>query len=165
MSLLPRNFLINDAYLTELGDPIKPAVYVEPPKPPADDWTCAVASDNPPKPKPKANLVDAMRAASSVLARRKPKPWTDIEAVEPANPKPAPKSARPFQPGDLVRILDGKDISDYTGGWVPGMSRLVGAIFTVKRYSQREDGRSGCYLAGDCHVFDTRGLELVQAAE
>ena len=51
MSLLPKSFLINDAYATNLGAPIKPVAPLEPPKPPADDWTCAVASDNPPKPK------------------------------------------------------------------------------------------------------------------
>lgn len=160
MSLLPRNFLINDAYLTELGDPIKPAIYVEPPKPPADDWTCAVASDNPPK--PKATLADAARAVSTILAKRQPKPWTDIEAAEPANPKLVPKSARPFQPGDLVRILDGSKIPGYKGGWFSSwMREHVGRTHTV--VGQHPSG--AMRVQGTSLVFDPLGLELVKAAE
>lgn len=159
MSLLPRNFLINDAYLTELGDPIKPAVYVEPPKPPADDWTCAVASDNPPK--PKATLADAARAVSTVLAKRKPKPWINPEEIEPANPKPVPKSARPFQAGDLVRILDGSGILDYKGGWFSSLMRQhIGLMYTV--VGQLPSGALS--VTGTILVFDPRGLELVKAA-
>lgn len=160
MSLLPRNFLINDAYLTELGDPIKPAVYVEPPKPPADDWTCAVASDNPPK--PKATLADAARAVSTVLAKRKPKPWINPEEIEPANPKPVPKSARPFQVGDLVRILDDSRIHDYKGGWFPAsMREQIGRTYTV--VGQHRSG--ALHVEGTRFVFDPRGLELVEAAK
>lgn len=178
MSLLPRNFLINDAYLTKLGDPIKPAVCVEPPKEAKNDWTCATWQDKPPKAtvftpnaaygalEPYDMVEDLGKLAKEIIAKRKTKIWTDIEAAEPANPKPVPKSARPFQAGNLVRILDGSKIPDYYGSWIPSsMGGLVGKTYIVKASYPRDNGRSSCYVFDDPHVFDARGLELVEAAK
>lgn len=71
-----------------------------------------------------------------------------------------------FKIGDKVTILDGKDISDYTGGWAGDMRPLVGQTATIDAVSPYPGDRIGYYLKGDKDasgfVWDERGLELVE---
>lgn len=66
-----------------------------------------------------------------------------------------------FKVGDKVRILDGRDIRSYTGGWF--MPEDVGKTGTIKRicnYNNPE--RVGYYLEELDYCYDERGLELVR---
>ena len=72
-----------------------------------------------------------------------------------------------FQVGDVVRVLDGKDIPNYTDGWCPDMKRHVGKCYTVTKIcpDRGGTGRNG-YLLDTFdfvqYVWDERGLELVE---
>lgn len=60
-----------------------------------------------------------------------------------------------FKVGDLVRVLDGSKIEGYAGGWVIGMEKYVGNVYTVTRILS-----DSAYRLGDVPLrFDERGLE------
>lgn len=72
-----------------------------------------------------------------------------------------------FKVGDVVRVLDGKDIADYTGGWVSDMKRHIGKCLAVTEIlpDYAGVGKNGYKLDTDDffqYVFDERGLELVK---
>ena len=65
-----------------------------------------------------------------------------------------------FKVGDKVRVLDGKGIEDYTGGWSIGMEKYIGKVGVIEQtcYAYNE----GYKLAGfGGYIFDGRGLERV----
>ena len=76
-----------------------------------------------------------------------------------------------FQVGDVVRVLDGKDIPNYTGGWAEIMKRHVGDCCKVTRVIPNYGctGENGYNLdTGDYVrfvVWDERGLQLVEKSE
>lgn len=66
----------------------------------------------------------------------------------------------PIKVGDRVRVLDGSEIPNYTGGWA--MAHNVGKIFTVIAIDDDWTGdRKFAELEGDCCCYDLRGLEKV----
>lgn len=81
--------------------------------------------------------------------------------------------------GDRVRVLDGADIPNYTGGWFACMEEFVGQVATVIEVidaTETKDGEEirGCCLAGlqstiDEHpedwIFDERGLALISRSK
>ena len=69
-------------------------------------------------------------------------------------------NTEPLQVGDRVRVLDGSNIPNYTGGWC--MDDRVGETYTVEHIDTSWGGdRIGVQLKGDCCTFDARGLEKV----
>lgn len=77
-----------------------------------------------------------------------------------------------FKIGDRVRVLDGSNIENYTGGWAESrMKPCVGKEFIVKKVRDEYGGRIAYELEPDqsCNVFhtldylhwDERGLEKV----
>lgn len=69
-----------------------------------------------------------------------------------------------FKIGDRVRILDGSEIDDYTGGFPSDMARLVGKIATVRSVEPCPGGRiayllEGVKNVGGYYFWDERGLE------
>lgn len=75
-----------------------------------------------------------------------------VEVVE------EPKSKEyEFKVGDKVRVLDGRDIKEYRGGWVKEMGEKIGKIYTIEKLYER----GGVKLVGTCLTWDIRGLELV----
>lgn len=66
-----------------------------------------------------------------------------------------------FNIGDKVKILDGKNIEGYLGGWTNGMEKLVGEERTIIKFFP--DG--SCILSGSKYRWDTRGLEKVGESE
>ena len=75
-----------------------------------------------------------------------------------------------FQVGDVVRVLDGKNIPDYTGGWVFDMKKHVGKCYKVTEVlpDRKGVGRNGYILNTTDfvqYVWDERGLELVETSE
>lgn len=70
------------------------------------------------------------------------------------------KKVNKFKVGDIVRILDGSKIKDYTGGFVWGMKQNIGKLATISKIETR--GKRYCYLlVGHGCLYDERGLELV----
>lgn len=68
-----------------------------------------------------------------------------------------------FKVGDKVRVLDGSNIGNYTGGWVDGMNEYVGKVATIKRVDPNYlNGKVGYYLPEFGYTFDERGLELAE---
>lgn len=74
-----------------------------------------------------------------------------------------------FKVGDVVRILDGKHIPDYTDGWNEYMEKHVGKCYKVAKicHDRGGTGKNGYILDGDPLQFmwDERGLELVEESE
>lgn len=139
MSLLPRAFLVNDNYNLVLGTPVRPAPLITPPVPVQNDWTCATPQDNP------------SVAAVKKVAKAAPAPVT-------AKPAPAPLGPT-FNPGDVVRILSGKGIYRYAGGWAEDlMGKWVGREVAVRR---QHANTNAVYVDGSIYSFDARALELV----
>lgn len=67
-----------------------------------------------------------------------------------------------FKVGDKVRILDGLNIRDYTGGWASDMKNYIGEIATIKHASQISGTQ--CYRLEEFGFYwDERGLELVNS--
>lgn len=62
--------------------------------------------------------------------------------------------------GDKVRILSGRDIKGYIGGWAFSMNDIVGQIGTVE--SVDDDAVT---LEEYTWVFDKRGLEVVAESD
>lgn len=63
-----------------------------------------------------------------------------------------------FKVGDQVRVLDGSKIEDYVPGWVIGMEKYVGNVYTVACIRP-----TGAYqLKNIPYVYDERGLERVE---
>lgn len=75
-----------------------------------------------------------------------------------------------FKVGDVVRVLNGKDIPNYTDGWNQYMNRYVGNCFMVTKVCPNRGGtgRNG-YLLDTFDsmqfIWDERGLELVKTCE
>lgn len=72
-----------------------------------------------------------------------------------------------FKVGDKVRVLDGSNIPDYTGGWIRFMNEYIGKIgeithinrfMVVKRIGYVVDFHDG-HIS---YTYDERGLELVE---
>ena len=61
-----------------------------------------------------------------------------------------------MKPGDLVEILDGSNIPDYAGGWIPEMNNYIGTRAKVKRILDRE-----VEIFGSGFTFDKRGLKPI----
>lgn len=72
----------------------------------------------------------------------------------------AEKRKPKFKVGDMVRVLDGKDIEKYTGGWC--MEEHIGHIFEIGRIEDYKGGYFGYRPKGDILTYDERGLELVK---
>ena len=75
-----------------------------------------------------------------------------------------------FKVGDVVRVLDGKDIPDYADGWVSDMKKHVGKCFKVTKVLPDCNGIgiNGYILSTTDffqYVWDERGLELVETSE
>ena len=66
-----------------------------------------------------------------------------------------------FEVGDKVRILDGSNITGYTGSWATKMKQYVGKEYKVVK----RDGsyRPAYRLSCGCYLWDERGLELTSA--
>ena len=76
-----------------------------------------------------------------------------------------------YKVGDMVRILDGKNISNYTGSWNPsGMGKFIGKEAIISKvYDIYDEGRFGYRLSriDGCDIsswltWDERGLEPVE---
>lgn len=65
-----------------------------------------------------------------------------------------------FKVGDMVRVLDGKDIEHYTHGWC--MENHIGHIFEIEKIVDFKDGHFGYKPKRDIFTYDERGLELVE---
>lgn len=72
-----------------------------------------------------------------------------------------------FNVGDKVRILDGRKIKNYTGGWViSSMAKHIGESHTIKRVNKGwDDGRISYSLNDIVCQWDERGLEAVKDEE
>lgn len=73
------------------------------------------------------------------------------------------KAGEKIEVGDLVRVLDGSNIKDYCGAWMPTMKEYVGRILEVNRVVTEFGwkGRGVKLEYGGGYTWDTRGLELV----
>ena len=68
-----------------------------------------------------------------------------------------------FKVGDVVRILDGSNIEEYTYGWADEMSNNINKIAEIS--SVKEENGLPCYCLDNFdYVYDERGLELVEEA-
>ena len=65
-----------------------------------------------------------------------------------------------FKVGDKVRILDGNNIEDYIGTFVPDMEKFIGEVDTIRKIEESWLG-IGYYLEHNTWIWDERGLELV----
>lgn len=65
-----------------------------------------------------------------------------------------------FKIGDKVRILDGKNIKNYTSGWFDHMKIFVGRVDTIAD-GRVIDGKRAYRLKEHHFWWDERGLELV----
>lgn len=65
-----------------------------------------------------------------------------------------------FEVGDKVRILDGRNIKDYTGHWVAGMDFYIGKVATIEKRILFDGGRIGYRVKEFCYTWDSRGLEM-----
>ena len=63
-----------------------------------------------------------------------------------------------FSVGDKVKVLDGSNIKNYTGGWSQYMNKYVGKVYTITDLYEYEDGRKVYGFL----MFDERGLELAE---
>ena len=78
------------------------------------------------------------------------------------------KKMSKFKVGDMVKILDGSNIGEYTYGWVSEMNGNVDKI--AKILSIEEENGLPCYCLNDfdyvkdtgVYIYDERGLELVE---
>lgn len=66
-----------------------------------------------------------------------------------------------FKIGDKVRILNGRNIKNYTGGFTHGMRRLVGEEMTIRKIEEQSENRIGYRMEESALLYDERGLELV----
>ena len=65
-----------------------------------------------------------------------------------------------FNIGDKVRILDGSNIKNYTGGWF--MPTNIGKEGTIARIEYYSHGRIGYYMNELWGCYDERGLKLAE---
>ncbi len=63
-----------------------------------------------------------------------------------------------YKVGDKVRILDGSNIANYTGGFLLEMKKQVGRVATVKEAFQFNGVRPAYRLSEICFTWDERGL-------
>lgn len=67
-----------------------------------------------------------------------------------------------FKIGDKVRVLDGSNIRNYTGGWYEHMNKYVGKVYTIVGVYTLQDGRTTYAFEPFMMKFDERGLELAE---
>jgi hypothetical protein len=67
-----------------------------------------------------------------------------------------------FKVGDIVEVLDGRNIKHYTGGWGYGVKRHVGEIKKIRDIVIFPDDRVAYRLADLFVIFDERGLKKVK---
>ena len=67
-----------------------------------------------------------------------------------------------FKVGDKVRILDGSNIENYVGGWIPKMGRYVGEVYKVASVVHFPSSSIMYILEGVTYGWDERGLEPYQ---
>ena len=67
-----------------------------------------------------------------------------------------------FKVGDLVRVLDGRQIVNYLCGWTDSMNQYVGKAFKIIDLDVFDDGVAYCLKNTDGHYFDERGLEFAE---
>ena len=68
-----------------------------------------------------------------------------------------------FKVGDKVKILDGAEITDYTGGWTPDMKAYVGEIREITDIEKNlYDNGIYCKLDKSGYRWDIRGLQLLE---
>lgn len=65
-----------------------------------------------------------------------------------------------FNIGDKVRVLDGSNIDNYTGGWL--MQTSIGKEGTIASIEYCSHGGIGYYMNELWGCYDERGLELVR---
>ena len=93
--------------------------------------------------------------------------WSKFEEVFDEEIKEDKKMSK-FKVGDMVKILDGSNIGEYTYGWVSEMNGNVDKI--AKILSIEEENGLPCYCLNDfdyvkdtgVYIYDERGLELVE---
>ena len=68
-----------------------------------------------------------------------------------------------FKVGDKVKILDGRHIPHYYGGFVDSMEQKVGKVCTISQVISGFGDRVAYRLNGMYFSWDERGLELVQS--
>lgn len=68
-----------------------------------------------------------------------------------------------FKVGDKVKILDGKNIDNYTGGWGTYMRDFIGDTLIVTELTER-GGKPAYMLSDKYYIWDERGLELVESS-
>lgn len=68
-----------------------------------------------------------------------------------------------FKVGDKVKILDGSNIRNYTGGFVDDMRNEVGNVYTIETVNDNKYEGSSYYLKEVMYKWDERGLELVKS--
>lgn len=68
-----------------------------------------------------------------------------------------------FKIGDKVRIKNGKDIKNFTGGWVSDMGKHIGEVHKIESVNDwYYDDRISYSLDGLCCNWDERCLEKVE---
>lgn len=67
-----------------------------------------------------------------------------------------------FSVGDKVKVLDGSNIENYTGGWFEYMSKYVGKTYTITDVHEYLSGRVAYSVENSLLMFDERGLKLVE---
>ena len=67
-----------------------------------------------------------------------------------------------FKVGDKVRVLDGSNIRNYTGGWCQYMNKYVGKVYTITGLYEYESGRKAYGVENSFLMFDERGLKFAE---
>lgn len=68
-----------------------------------------------------------------------------------------------FKRGDTVRLLDGKDIPNYSGFWASSMREYIGNETTIEHIQYDKYTNQFRYMVKDnMYVWDERSLELVE---
>lgn len=68
-----------------------------------------------------------------------------------------------FKVGDKVKILDGRHIPNYYGGFVGSMEQEVGNVYSISQIISGSKDRVAYRLNGMYFSWDERGLELAQS--
>lgn len=67
-----------------------------------------------------------------------------------------------FSVGDKVKVLDGSNIKNYTGGWYEYMSKYVGKVYTIDAVYEHLRGRVAYGVENSLLMFDERGLKFAE---
>ena len=68
-----------------------------------------------------------------------------------------------FKVGDKVKILDGRHIPNYYGGFIGSMEQEVGNVYSISQIISGSKDRVAYRLNGVYFSWDERGLELAQS--